>query len=294
MKAKTEVKKEHIMLGGHVLSLAALTPDQRAFVEHVREAAGFPGMSVEDLKNMVWSEANPFLERDLIPGRPMATRETYEHPAFRAMLDCIDRKRMALGDLDLEFAEARYTITIPEAAEALGVAESTLRRAVQAGRVDGWKKGGVYYLDPRAVESYRVSIRGLKAEVQTTETLAHAPIGPELEQLPPGALYVKLGTRGNFFLRHRWVGVMVPQEQTGHEPVWGGIVPKGWRRIALLRGKKKEQDYRYFELEPATREGNTHSVLTFAGFYVRGDFRVTRKINNPRKALEAWEAFKGA
>jgi hypothetical protein len=58
-----------------------------------------------------------------------------------------------------------------------------------------------------------------------------------------------------------------------------------WRRMALLTGRKEKA--RYFEIEPADDE---HEIA-FAGYYLRGRFRVVRKDNNARRAREAYRQF---
>jgi excisionase family DNA binding protein len=292
MTASTNLEHRHETLDGHIIIEKALTPEQRDFLARVRRTAADPTVTVDELTNLVWSEVNPLLVTNLLPGRAMATRETYDNPAFHEMLDWIGRKRVATGDLDLERARARYTMTVPDAAELLGVAESTLRRAVKEHRLAGWKKGGVYYLDPTAVESFRVSTRGVRAEVRIDEKPARH-IWKDREWVR-GALSMRLGTEGDYLLRVKGAVVTPYRNANSKAPAWEGLVPPGWKRIAVLRGKKKENDYRFFILEPASHANHQEADLEFSDFFIRGDFRIVRKINNPRKAIAAWESFEVA
>jgi excisionase family DNA binding protein len=288
-KAMAESSGRYVTLQGENLDLTKVLPVHLDFLKRVQTAATDPKITHTDLAKLIWSGDNPLLVTNLLPSRAMATRESFENPAFRAMRDVEDRKRLESGDLDLERARARYTMTVPEAAGALGVAESTVRRAVKEGRLAGWKKGGVYYLDPNSVESYRVSTRGPRAEVRIDEKPAQR-IWKDGQSIH-GALSLRLGTEGDFVLRVKGAMITPYRNATAKAPAWEGLVQPGWRRIAVLRGKKKERDYRFFVLEPSPPEGPRESALEFANFYVRGDFRVSRKINNPRKAIEAWESF---
>lgn len=65
-----------------------------------------------------------------------------------------------------------------------------------------------------------------------------------------------------------------------------GTVPDGWESVEILVGPKG--DYTYYRLEPAD-EGNR---VGYGPFSAEGRFRVVTRINNPRKASEAWRTVK--
>ncbi len=59
-----------------------------------------------------------------------------------------------------------------------------------------------------------------------------------------------------------------------------------FERACVISGSKGK--YRFFELMP----GNGENSIEFAGFHIRGRFDIVGKINNPRKAREAFKAFR--
>ncbi len=63
-------------------------------------------------------------------------------------------------------------------------------------------------------------------------------------------------------------------------------VADGWTR-AIVYTVEKPQRQRAFLLVPNDAE----EEIVFGAFYVRGRFRIEERINNPRRAREAWEAF---
>lgn len=79
---------------------------------------------------------------------------------FRVLLDLLDQKRVRMGSLDLEKAAARYTLSVAEAAERLGIRDSAVRTAVLEGWIPSWLKDGQIRLAPASVDTYEVSRRG--------------------------------------------------------------------------------------------------------------------------------------
>lgn len=66
-----------------------------------------------------------------------------------------------------------------------------------------------------------------------------------------------------------------------------GVIPDGWRRVAVITGK--DSSYRYFELVPT--ESGYEELQHFDTFYVAGPFRIATKVNNSRAAREAFKLF---
>lgn len=62
-----------------------------------------------------------------------------------------------------------------------------------------------------------------------------------------------------------------------------------WTRVIIISGGDTPEGkrYRYFELVP----GDDVNRIEHHGFFVKGRFRVARKLNNSKKALNAWKAF---
>jgi excisionase family DNA binding protein len=51
--------------------------------------------------------------------------------------------------------ETRLTLTLREAAEALGLSESTLRHQIRNNSLDAHKRGGIWWVTAGEVERYR-------------------------------------------------------------------------------------------------------------------------------------------
>lgn len=97
-------------------------------------------------------------------------------------------------------------------------------------------------------------------------------------------LEVRMGSKEGVSFRLKAVRQLVDSTKEGS--VRTGVLSEGWQQIAVMAGKGDEA--RMFVLEPAPGEDET---LGFKGFYVRGPFKITEKINNQRKAYERWKAF---
>jgi len=66
-----------------------------------------------------------------------------------------------------------------------------------------------------------------------------------------------------------------------------GVVDPGWHQLAVRTEDKRSNRARFLLLEPA----DTHTEFNFSPFYVKGEFKVVQRVNNPRKAREAWRDF---
>jgi excisionase family DNA binding protein len=265
------MKTQYTLLSGETVEFATPTGALGAFLRRVLAAGSDPAVGEAELYDLVHGQENPLLDRSVVAGRPVATADVYRNPLFHVMLDCIARKRLP-ADSGVAEARTRYTMTVPEAARQLGISESAVRQAVYANRLRARKDGGTYYLDPQSVASYRVSRRGPRRQDEQAK-------GP-----PGGVLEARIGSGpdASFKVKHTREEFELV-EKRGAE--WTGIIPGGWRRIALL-GTTKDRS-RYWEIEPAEGE----SVLHFEGFYVRGGFRVVETISATPKAVAAFKAF---
>src|SRR5690625_3742033 len=154
--------KTHKLLSGEIVRYSP-PPEVDRYIDRLKVAANDPTVTVGELVDMVYSEENPILVRDIIPGRGVVTRQVFEDPAFHVMQDLIEQKRIQAGHLDREAAESMHTMTVQEAAERLGISESAVRQAIYAKRLAARKVGGSWRLYPGGVEAYRVSNRGPNA-----------------------------------------------------------------------------------------------------------------------------------
>lgn len=133
------------------------TPAEAAFLARVRAAAEDPGVAEGQLVELVYGLDNPVLEAGIFPGRGAVTKAVFARPIYHVLLDLIDVKRIQHGTLDPAAAAARYTMTVTEAADRLGVHASAVRQAVQAKKIAAQKQGGTWLLDPASVDAYRVT-----------------------------------------------------------------------------------------------------------------------------------------
>lgn len=237
-----------------------------SFLRRVERAAVDPVVSVQEITDLVYGTENPMLDVTSFPGRAVVTRAVHENPVWWVLQDLIGRKRVATGHLDLAAARARYTMTVPQAAERHGVHESAIRQAIAARRLPAWKDGGNWMLAPSDVEAFRVARRGPK---------------PRAELEGGAELAARVGSAPGVSFRVK--GASVDGEKVGD--LRDGKIPPGWSSIGVL--VSKGQKARFFRLEPSPDADE----VALEGFYLRGPFKVAETINNARRAGEAFKSF---
>lgn len=266
------MKTQHTLLSGETVEFNAPAGELGAFLRRVLTAAKEPTVSEQELTELVFGPENPLLDPGVLPGKTVATSETYRDPVFHVMLDCIARKRMPPG-AGFVSARTRYTMTVPEAAKQLGISESAVRQAIYAGRLRARKEGGTYYLDPASVGGYRVSRRGPRRRDASPKSAPGGILEARIGSAPDASFRVK-HSREEFELEEK------------HGAEWVGTIPGGWHRIGVL-GTTRDRA-RFWEIEPAEGE----SVLHFEGFYLRGGFRIVETVSATPRAREAFRQFR--
>jgi hypothetical protein len=253
-------------LSGRELSFDEPTGELGSYWERLQRDAADPTVSHDALLALLYHPDNPLLDRNLMPGRGSVTRAVIDNPLYQAMTDLLGRKQVQLGQLDLATAGAPYTVTLAEAAEELGLSSTAARQAIDSYRLAGWKKGGVWFIHPASIESYKLGNYGP----------ATKPKGGE-------RLEVRMGADGSgATLKIKYpAGAM--EKEAGH--IHTGHIPAGWRRVGVLTTSGPTP--RFFVLEP----GDEIGAIELAGFYVRGRFRRAVTENNSAKARAAWKAF---
>lgn len=266
------MKTHYTLLSGETVEFSAPSGELAQFLDRVLSAAVDPAVTEAELSALVHGPENPLLDKTAVPGRCVPTAEVYRDPVFHVMLDCIERKRLPPGS-EVAAPQARFTMTVPDAAKQLCISESAVRQAIYAGRLRARKDGGTYYLDPESVSGYRVSKRGPRRQ----DRLAKGP--------PGGALDARIGSGpdASFKVKHSRDDFELVEKRG---PEWTGTIPAGWRRIGIL-GTSKDRSA-YWEIEPADGE----SVLHFEGFYLRGGFRIVDTVSVSSRAVAAFRAFK--
>lgn len=266
--------ERYTTVAGEVIEYPTPKPDVAAFLERVLRAAHDPQVSASHLVDYVYGVDNPLLRQGVLPGRGLVTKETFADPVYHVMLDLIDVKRVQEGTLNLERAADAYTMTVAEAAKEKGVTPGAIRQAIEAKRLDAMKKGGTHYLRPSSVASFVVSRRGPKPKDVSDERVAFAfrvggEHGRKLQLLVVGG-----DSDGPVRPVHDGV------------PVTAGFVRR-FERAAIL--EEKGASRRFFEIEPSVYD----DAIEWGSLYVRGSFKVVRKVNNAKAARDAWKAFRG-
>jgi excisionase family DNA binding protein len=259
----------HTTLAGHRIEYPEPDPKLERFLKRVRTLAEDPNATEDELIALVYGADNPILDHaGLFPGRGAVTREVLDNPVYHVLTDFIARKRVASEGLDVKRLAAKYTVSVPEAAEQLGVHTSAIYKAIQARRLPSWVKDGQHFLDPASLASFQVGTRGPVArDVEPLEYCAGYEAGSMLQIRYP-----------------RTAAAAEAEEPEDRAPTTGTI--KRWRRVGVLTGAKGK--LRFFILEP----GPEPNEIAFHTFYVRGKFGIAEKINNAKLAREAWDAFK--
>lgn len=247
----------HTTINGRTIEYAA-TKSESAFISRVAAAVTDRAVSDADLRALIYGPENPLLDQRA--GYSFVTAAAFENPVFRVLLDLLDRKRAATGSLNVEQAAARYTLSINEAAEQLGISSSAVRTAVLEGRLPSWIKDGQVKLAPESVDSYAVSRRGR-----------------------PPRLQVTCGSKEGASMRVRVIGgeLDVTKKERG---LVEGLIER-WERVGVITGAKREgaTTHRFWLLTP----GGTEQRVELGPFHVVGRFTVTEQ-RNGKAANEAW------
>jgi excisionase family DNA binding protein len=252
----------HTRISGETFDYDA-SPELAAFITRAALAVADPAVTVADLVELLYGEENPLLVRGVIPGRGYVTAEILADPAYRVILDLLDRKRVAAGTLDVAASDAAHTVTVSEAARRLGISTGAVRQAIAAGRIPALKRAGQYWLRDEAIASYRVSTRG-----------------PSSTRVP--TLRVRLGTEGDAVLQLRSDGALSARAEGALQV--GELAEWTWATVKTAR--KDLGSLRVFELRP----GPTENEIRVGGLEVVGRFEVAQTFNARKAAEEAWKA----
>lgn len=260
----------HTTLSGHDIKYPDPDPKLDRFLKRARDLCEDPKASEDDLVLLVYGEDNPILDRTFFPGRGMVTAVVIENPVYHVLLDLLGRKRAAIKGHTAEQLGKPFTLTVPQAAEQLGVTEDAINKGIRARRIPAWVKDGQRYVDPRALAVLKLGKQG---------------------KVPDGfmRLKVRVGASHSGQLRVKHAGGELPNKA---EPIPYAIettLPRSQRVAVLTAGA--DGSLRMFELIP----GETEAKLPpFEGFTVEGNFEIARKINGAAAARKAWEGFKAS
>lgn len=263
---KTAPMERYTTIAGEVLEYPRPEGELARFFARVVDAAHDPRVSEGQMVELIYGSENPMLDQTIFEGRGAVTREVFDDPLYHVMLDLLDQKRVAMGTLDPERAAGRYTMTAAEAAEELDMTPGAVRQAIAAKRLDAWKKGGRYLLDPHSVATYRDHV---------------VRRGPK----PRPALEARIGNVPGASMKLKANG----KEEVGRagKRVVDVVVPRFERAAVAFSG---EGHNRTLIIESADEDGE----IEYGPFWVRGRFRVVEEESRPRAAATLYKAIEPA
>lgn len=248
-----------------------LTPEESAWLAHFRIRAADPTVSVGDLTNEAYSDENPILAESPIPGRGWVTREVHARPVYRAILDVLYQKTVQETGGG---AEARFTVTVAQAATELGISEGSVRQAMRDNRLPSMRKGRKLFTSDEAVAGYRVSNRG----PQSRERLRRP------ERREAGTIRVKWGSGTG---RSKGLVFHVDHDGEAVANADGSTTVTEWTRAFAKSTDKREGYVRFWELAPSAPGAGGLAEVVLGPFGVWGPFEVVRDLKG-REAREAW------
>jgi hypothetical protein len=240
--------------------VAKLLKEARAIVED-------PKRTKDELVSLIYGSGNPILDQTLFPERGAVTAAVLENKVYHVLTDLLARKEAQVNKTDLKKVASRYTMTVAEAAERLHLSEDAIRRAIRDRRLPAWvKEKGAYFIDPNHLE------------LLMSKIARHGPINPGVQPLEYSVGYAP---DESAFMRFKVPGDKeLPEDRKGES----GKITR-WRRVGVLTGGHGK--IRFQELQPSPQDAE----INFHGFFVKGKFRVTGKLNNMKEVRSAWEDF---
>lgn len=253
---------------GEVIEYPTPSTETAAFLQRAIEAANDPRVSEAELTELVYGKVNPILDQSIFPGRGAVTKAVLENPLYAVLTDLLQMKAILAGSFVPERDTTRFTLSVTEAAERIGVTPDGVRKAIRANRLSAWKRGGTYYVDPRDADTYREHVlpRG------------RARSG----DVPEAALRVRMGNEPGRSLRVRALELV----ETGRprKRVVDGEV-QTFERVGIATSG--DASNHFVVIGPSS----TPNRIEWGPFFVEGAFRVIERVVDPKSAADAWKAF---
>lgn len=232
-----------------------------AFVARLRAVLDDEAAPVDALLALGWGLENPLLEKR--NGRAWVTAASHKSPWYFVMADMLARKQ-AQQD------EKRFTMSVADAAEALGYSEAAVKQAISSYRLAARKVGNRLWLDPRQIEAFERKPRGPQPTDERRE-LAAKPV-----------IHARIGSDDGVSFRVR--GARVEGTKSGE--VREGVLDVTEERIHVATSDS-EKHVRAWVIEPAFGKENE---IAFRGFFLRGAFRILSVENNASRARALFAA----
>jgi len=248
----------HETLSGRRLECDDPSGELATFLGRLSSAVTDPAVTEDAFVALLYGRENPILDRSIFADRGAVTAQVTANPLWYVMTDLLGRKQVALGRLDVDAAAARFTLSVADTAARLGISESAVRQAIESRRLPAWRKGGKWFIDPRAADAFMPGKQG-----------------PERATVP--ALEVRVGLLAGASLRLCGVDTSALERDSLDTKAWAGQL-REWESIGVLwsHGDKA----RFFRLVP----GGEPAEIANQGLFVRGRFTIAETDNNARRA----------
>jgi excisionase family DNA binding protein len=258
--------EQHTTVAGEVIEYERPCDELARFLSRIVAATNDPGVSEQELVDLVYGPGNPLLDQTIFEGRGAVTKEVFADPLYHVMLDLLDQKRVRARALDPARALAEFTMTVTEVAMRLEMSDSAVRQAIKAKHLAAIKRGKSYLVDRRSVATYRNHV---------------VRRGPR----PQPALRVRMGTHRGASFRVKAPSLEVIETKTLDGGELMQAIVSRFERAAIAFSR--EATSRMFVLEPSEKS----SRFDFDDFGITGKYRIVEKINNPERASLAFRSF---
>lgn len=131
-----------------------------AFLAKLEALVVDDSVSPDQMRAVFYGVENPALDPHALPGHAVITRASLRDPIFRIGIDCLTRKEIRAGRIDLAQMQAGYSLDVPAAAEQLGVSPQAVRAGIDSFKYDALFARGQWWMRPETVASLRLSRAG--------------------------------------------------------------------------------------------------------------------------------------
>ena len=131
-----------------------------AFLAKLEALVVDDSVSPDQMRAFFYGVENPTLDPHALPGHAVITKASLRDPIFRIGIDCLTRKEIRAGRIDLAQMQAGYTLDVPTAAEQLGVSPQAVRAGIDSFKYDALFAKGQWWMRPETVASLKLSRAG--------------------------------------------------------------------------------------------------------------------------------------
>ena len=147
-------------VNNQVVEYGDFDPAEAAFFAKLEALVADDTVSPDQMRAIFYGVENPTLDSTALPGHAVITKASLRDPLFRIGIDCLSRKEIRAGRIDLAQAHAAYTVDVPTAAEQLGVSPQAVRAGIDSFKYDALFARGQWWMRPETVASLRLSREG--------------------------------------------------------------------------------------------------------------------------------------